>query len=85
MIRSRSFYVFEQPVILAFDPVMGYKLAGSPAKAMCVVFDEIQRNATVKGNNYGFADVDDFSPRRTHAGRRILVLGDLFTGAPMCK
>jgi len=83
VIQSRSFYVCEQPAILAFDPVMGYRLAGGPARATCVLFDEIQWNATVKGNNYGFADADDFSPPRTHAGRRILVLGDSFTGSPM--
>jgi len=85
VIRSRSFYVFEQPVILAFDPVMGYRFAGGPVRTACVIFDEIQWSAPVKGNNYGFADADDFSPRRTHDGRRILVLGDSFTGSPMSK
>jgi hypothetical protein len=64
---------------------MGYRFAGGPANTTCVVFDQIQWTATVKGNNYGFADADDFSPRRTHSGRRIMVLGDSFTGVPMCQ
>ena len=51
-------------MIVAFDPVMGYRHHGPTGRSACVVFDEIQYNTTVKGNNYGFADADDFSPRR---------------------
>jgi len=84
VIQSRSFYAFEEPANLAFDPVMGYKYTSRPAKMACVLFDEIQWSVTLKGNNYGFPDADDFSPHRTKAGRRVLVLGDSFTGQPVC-
>src|SRR5262249_22159587 len=84
VISARRFFVFEEPVSLEYDPVMGYKYASRPARWSLVISDEIQFSSTIKGNNYGFADKDDFSPRRTNDGRRILVLGDSFTGMPVC-
>jgi len=87
VIQSRSFYVWEQPMpmIGAFDPVMGCRLASQPMRNACVVFDEIQYTTTAKGNNYGFADADDFSPRRIDGIHRVLVLGDSLTGSQLYK
>ena len=85
VIQSRDFWVFEEPVNLMFDPVMGYKYTSSPGRMALVLFDEIQWSVTLKGNNYGFPDADDFSPHRTKGSRRVLVLGDSFTGQPTCE
>jgi hypothetical protein len=84
VIQARSFYVFDQPVNLVFDPVVGYKYLGRPGRMAYVISDEVQWSITLKGNNYGFADADDFSPHRVNGNRRILVLGDSFTGLPLC-
>ncbi len=85
VIQSRSFYAFEEPVNLAFDPVMGYKYTSRPARMASVISDEIQWSATSKGNNYGFPDADDFSPHRRKGGQRVVVVGDSFTGQPVCE
>jgi hypothetical protein len=85
VVHARTFYVFEEPVNLEFDAVMGSRYTGRPARMACVVDDQIQWSMTVKGNNYGFPDVHDFSPHRANGERRVLVLGDSFTGARHCK
>jgi hypothetical protein len=85
VIQSRSFYAFEEPVNVVFDPVMGYKYTSRPMRSACVLFDEIQWSSTFKGNNYGFTDANDFSPLRTKGGQRVVVLGDSFTGQPVCE
>ncbi len=85
VIQSRSFYAFEEPVNPAFDPVMGYKYTSRPARTASVISDEIQWSARSKGNNYGFPDADDFSPQRRKGGQRVVVIGDSFTGQPVCE
>jgi hypothetical protein len=85
VIQSRAYCAFEKPVNLVFDPVMGYKYTSRPVRMACVLFDEIQWSVTLRGNNYGFPDADDFSPQRTRDGRRVLILGDSFTGQSGCE
>jgi hypothetical protein len=85
VIHARTFHVYEAPVNQVFDPVLGFKRAGHPAREARVVDDQIQWSVTVKGNNYGLLDADDFSPRRTNGNRRVIVLGDSFTGGAICE
>src|SRR5262249_41144189 len=85
VIRARNFYVFEEPVNVESDPVGGYRYGSHPSRMACVCDDQFQWSITLKGNNYGFADADEFKPHRTNDSRRVLVLGDSFTGQPLCE
>jgi len=82
VIHAKAFFVFDLPANLVYDPVMGYKFVGHPARIAYVLNDEIQWSGTVNGNNYGFTDADDFSPRRMDGVRRVLILGDSLAGEP---
>jgi hypothetical protein len=83
--QARDFYAFDLPANLTYDPVMGYKYTGHSARMAYVLNDEIQWSGTLTGNNYGFADADDFSPRRKEGARRVLILGDSLSGEPQYK
>jgi hypothetical protein len=67
-----------------FDPLRGYRLSSThPARMACVASDgTVEAVGTVRGNNQGFPDRDDFGPARDRAGaRRLAVLGRSFTAA----
>src|SRR5262245_61384225 len=48
VINARTFHVFEEPVNLEYDPVMGYKYAGRPARWSLVISDVIQWSSTLE-------------------------------------
>ena len=66
-----------------FDPVIGFRISQEPSRLATTVSNGIIESVgTIKGNNLGFADRDDFDPRRTDPGRkRLAVFGDSFSAA----
>lgn len=80
-----SFALFEHPgETIRFDPIRGYSLTRTPSRVARVTHGKIEYVGTFRGNAQGFADRDDFSPRRSSVGeRRIAILGDSFSVATM--
>ncbi len=66
---------------MEFDPILGYRLTRNPRRMVCMGTNgEIEAVATVRGNNAGFSDRDDFNPKRLEPQRkRLAVFGDSFT------
>ena len=64
-----------------FDPVLGYALSSSPARMVTTASNGVIECAgTIRGNNLGFPDDDDFAPQRNDPSRtRVAVFGDSFT------
>ena len=65
---------------MEFDPIRGYRLTRNPRRMVCMGTNgEIEAVATVRGNNAGFSDRDDFNPKRLEPQRkRLAVFGDSF-------
>lgn len=66
---------------MEFDSIRGYRLTGNPRRMVCMGTNgEIEAVATVRGNNEGFPDRDDFAAERGDRQRkRLIVFGDSFT------
>lgn len=64
-----------------FNPVLGFAISQVPARMASTVTDgTIESVGTIRGNNLGFPDADDFTPERDDSGRlRLAVFGDSFT------
>jgi hypothetical protein len=76
-----SLWLFEDSGrTLRFDPIHGYRLTGTPSRFLRKTNGLLEYVGTVRGNSEGFADRDDFGPKRSRAGvPRIAVFGDSFT------
>lgn len=72
-----------QPPIYRFDPIAGYRLGPFPTRQLCFTSTgTLQSSGVLRGNNRGYPDEDDFSPRRARTDqRRFAVFGDSFTAA----
>ena len=79
--RDTSFWLFEDSGrTWQFDPVRGYRLTTTPSRFLRATDGRLEYVGVARGNAQGFADRDDFTPRRTRPGvRRIAVFGDSFT------
>lgn len=68
---------------IQFDPIRGYRLSTIPSRMVVVASNgTVESVGTVRGNNEGFPDRDDISPRRSHPDtKRFAVFGDSFTAA----
>jgi len=68
---------------IQFDPVLGYKLTSTPTRMACIATNGVVESVgTVRGNNHGFPDRDDFSLRKTDPQvTRLAVFGDSFSAA----
>ena len=66
---------------MEFDAIRGYRLTGNPRRMVCMGTNgELEVVATVRGNNEGFPDRDDFRPERgDQQHKRLAVFGDSFT------
>ncbi len=64
-----------------FNPVLGFAISQVPARMASTATDgTIESVGTIRGNNLGFPDADDFTPERDDSGRlRLAVFGDSFT------
>jgi len=86
VIEPVSFWIYEETPSgwsYRFDPVSGYRISGEPSRLATTVSNGvIESVGTIQGNNLGFADRDDFEPRRAEPGsRRLAVFGDSFSAA----
>ncbi len=79
--RDTSFWLFEDSGrTWRFDPVRGYRLTSTPSRFLRATDGRFEYVGIGRGNAQGFADRDDFTPKRTRPGvRRIAVFGDSFT------
>jgi hypothetical protein len=69
-----------------FDPVRGYRLTSKPARWARITYGEIEYCDTLRGNNEGFPDEDDFFPARSDdTTYRYAVLGDSFSSAQFMR
>ncbi len=67
---------------MRFDAHTGFRISQKPARQARVTGDYVEFVGVWRGNNYGFPDKDDFSPRRSSEECvRLAVLGDSFTAA----
>ncbi len=67
---------------IQFDAVRGYRLTEHPSRVTRITRGTIEYVGTLRGNNQGFPDRDDFRPERgTDRGKRFAVFGDSFTAA----
>ena len=65
-----------------FDAVRGYRLTPVPSRITRITKGTVEYVGTLKGNNQGFPDRDDFFPARGHErGKRFAVFGDSYTAA----
>jgi hypothetical protein len=66
-----------------FDPVLGYRLLPVPSRIARITKGKVEYVGTLKGNNQGFPDRDDFAPQRAagEPGPRFAVFGDSYTAA----
>ncbi len=78
-----SFFVSEDyGRAVQFDAVRGYRLTSTPTRYARITNGVIEFVGVIRGNNRGFSDRDDFTPKRTTPGtRRFAVFGDSFTAA----
>jgi hypothetical protein len=78
-----SFWLFEDSgKTIRFDPVRGHFLSRTPSRYLRMTNGRLEYVGTARGNSQGFADRDDFGPRRSVPGRRrFAVFGDSFTEA----
>lgn len=66
-----------------FDPILGYRLLPVPSRIARITMGTVEYVGTLKGNNQGFPDRDDFVPQRQgEMGPRFAVFGDSYTAAP---
>ena len=81
--ESSSFWIFEDSgKTIHFDRIRGYTLTDEPSRFARVTNGTLEYLGTLKGNNYGFPDRDDYSPEmRPQVDRRFAVFGDSFTAA----
>lgn len=79
--RDTSFWLFEDSGrTWQFDPVRGYRLTSTPSRFLRATDGRFEYVGVARGNAQGFADRDDFAPKRGRGGiRRIAVFGDSFT------
>ena len=71
----------DSPRGVTFCPIRGYRFSQTPSPYARIVRNKLDFIGAYYGNNEGFPDRDDFSPRRTGDGkRRIAVFGDSFSG-----
>jgi hypothetical protein len=69
-----------------FDPILGYRLLPVPSRIARITMGTVEYVGTLKGNNQGFPDRDDFSPERgADTGPRFAVFGDSYTAAPFLE
>ena len=66
---------------MEFDAIRGYRLTENSRRMVCMGTNgKFEAVATVRGNNEGFPDRDDFSARRgDKPHKRLAVFGDSFT------
>jgi hypothetical protein len=65
-----------------FDAIRGYRLTADPARVTRITKGVVEYVGTLKGNNEGFPDRDDFLPQREQASaKRYAVFGDSYTAA----
>jgi len=84
IIEPESFWIYEENEAgwtYRFDPVLGYVISPEPSRLATTVSNGmIEAVGTIRGNNLGFPDRDDFHPPRDGSGRRrFAVFGDSFT------
>ena len=79
--RDTSFWLFEDSGrTWQFDPVRGYRLTATPSRFLRATDGRFEYVGVARGNAQGFADRDDFTPKRGRPGvRRVAVFGDSFT------
>jgi len=82
----RTYWVAEtagSTPVVQFDPVLGYRLSTEGVRFGYVgTRGRVESWGTMRGNDQGFPDADDWGPRRTSPDRkRIAVFGDSFTAA----
>ena len=70
-----------------FDPILGYRLLPVPSRIARITKGTVEYVGTLKGNNQGFPDRDDFAPQRAsgETGPRFAVFGDSYTAAPFLE
>jgi hypothetical protein len=67
---------------IQFDAIRGYRLTKTPSRVIGITRGSVETVGTLRGNDQGFSDRDDFSPKRPEGTRRrIAVFGDSFTAA----
>lgn len=68
---------------IQFDPIIGKRLSKTPTRLACIATNGVVETiGRVLGNNHGFPDRDDLTPRKTDFNtRRFIVFGDSFTAA----
>lgn len=68
---------------IQFDPITGYRLTQTPARMACIASNGVVESVgTLRGNNRGFPDRDDFTAKKTDPSRRrFAVFGDSFSSA----
>lgn len=85
LMAREPYWVIEQSgdPVFRYDPVLGYTLSPKPARLLTVARDgSVDFEGTLRGNNYGLADRDDFTVERQPSDqRRFAVLGDSYTAA----
>ena len=64
--RDTSFWLFEDSGrTWQFDPVRGYRLTSTPSRFLRATDGRFEYVGVARGNAQGFADRDDFTPKRT--------------------
>src|SRR5262245_34356320 len=76
-----SFWLFEDSGrTFQFDSIRGCRLTTTPSRFLRRTNGMLECVGTARGNSEGFADRDEFGPKRTKIGvPRIAVFGDSFT------
>lgn len=72
---------------VTFDPLVGYRISAKPKRLGVYTTDgKVRQIAHSKGNNYGFPDSEDFTPKKKdHNELRFAVFGDSFTAGQYLK
>ncbi len=72
---------------IQFDPISGYRITATPSRMACIASNGfLDSVGTVRGNNMGFPDRDNFRAKRTDPRRRrYAVFGDSFSAAQYLK
>jgi hypothetical protein len=78
-----SYWIYEDSgKTIQFDSIRGYRLTQTPSRFARITYGKPEFIGTLRGNNQGFADRNDFFPeRRSKQTQRIAVFGDSFSSA----
>lgn len=68
---------------IQFDPITGYRLTQTPSRMACIATNGVVESVgTIRGNNQGFPDRDDFEAKKSGPSlHRFAVFGDSFSAA----